>query len=446
MSHQNLKNTYLKLTERLNKFPQGAPPSDLLFKIFKILFDEKEASLLTLLPLRPFTAERASRAWKMKLPETRAILNSLAARGVLLDMEDGGKQVYILPPPMAGFFEFSLMRVRSDIDQKLLSELFYQYINVEEDFIKQLFVNGETQIGRMLIREPVLTSRDALHVLDYERSSHIIKTASHIGIADCYCRHKMSHVGKACRAPLNICMTFNDVASSLIKHKIVRPVDAAECLELLDKASENKLVQFGENVREKVNFICNCCKCCCEAMIAARRFGIMKPVQTTNFLARTDEEKCIGCGKCSNACPVNAIELLDFGSPESPLDNEKTDALIKKNTEARARSKVIEELCLGCGLCAAVCPKKALQMERRPQRVITPINSVHKTVMMAIERGKLQNLIFDNQALYSHRAMAAILGAILRLPPIKQALASRQLKSVYLDTLIDRGRNIIPFC
>ena len=48
---------------------------------------------------------------------------------------------------------------------------------------------------------------------------------------------------------------------------------------------------------------------------------------------------------------------------------------------------------------------------------------------MAIERGKLQNLIFDNQALASHRAMAAILGVILRLPPVKQALASRQLRS-----------------
>jgi hypothetical protein len=52
---------------------------------------------------------------------------------------------------------------------------------------------------------------------------------------------------------------------------------------------------------------------------------------------------------------------------------------------------------------------------------------------MAIEKGTLQNLIFDNQALGSHRAMAAILSAILKLPPIKQVMASRQMKSVYLD-------------
>ncbi len=439
MSHASLKNNYLRLTERLNKFPQGAPPSELLFRIFKILFDEKEASLLTLLPLRPFTAERASRAWKMKLPEARAVLNSLAARGILLDMEDGGKQKYVLPPPMAGFFEFSMMRVRSDIDQKLLSELYYQYINVEEDFIRELFVTGETQMGRMLVHEPVITSQNALQVLDYEKASHIIKTASHIGIADCYCRHKMSHLGRACKAPMNICMSFNDVAASLIKHKIVRPVDAAECLELLDSAYENRLVQFGENVREKVNFICNCCKCCCEAMLAAQRFGILRPVHTTNLQARVDEDRCVGCGKCANACPVNSIELLDF---ESAGD----DGIDQENKKAKPRAKVTEELCLGCGLCATVCARKAMRMHQRRQRVITPINSVHKTVAMAIERGKLQNLIFDNQAFHSHRAMAAILGAILRLPPLKQALASRQMKSVYLDALIDKCRKIIPFC
>ncbi|MBP1659784.1 MAG: 4Fe-4S ferredoxin, iron-sulfur binding domain protein, partial [Candidatus Aminicenantes bacterium] len=69
----------------------------------------------------------------------------------------------------------------------------------------------------------------------------------------------------------------------------------------------------------------------------------------------------------------------------------------------------------------------------------TPLNSVHKAVLMAIERGKLQNLIFDNQALASHRAMAAVLGVILRLPPIKQAMASRQMKSRYLETLIAKS-------
>ena len=58
-------------------------------------------------------------------------------------------------------------------------------------------------------------------------------------------------------------------------------------------------------------------------------------------------------------------------------------------------------------------------------------------VVMAIERGKLQHLIFDNQVLDSHRALAGLLGAILKLPPVKRVLASKQVKSRYLEALIE---------
>jgi hypothetical protein len=94
----------------------------------------------------------------------------------------------------------------------------------------------------------------------------------------------MEHVGRACAAPMDICMTFNTTANSLTRHGYARLVDVQEGMDLLQQAYENNLVQFGENVREHVNFICNCCGCCCEAMIAARKFGILNPVHTTNFL------------------------------------------------------------------------------------------------------------------------------------------------------------------
>ena len=56
---------------------------------------------------------------------------------------------------------------------------------------------------------------------------------------------------------------------------------------------------------------------------------------------------------------------------------------------------------------------------------------------MAIERGKLQHLIFDNQVLWSHRALAALLGAVLRLPPVMRLLASEQVGSRYLGRLCE---------
>jgi len=64
------------------------------------------------------------------------------------------------------------------------------------------------------------------------------------------------------------------------------------------------------------------------------------------------------------------------------------------------------------------------------------VNGAHRAVLMAIERGTLQHLIFDNGALASHRAMAAVLGVILKLPPAKQLMASRQMRSRYLARLL----------
>ena len=411
------------MVDRLNKFPLGVPPSQLLYKILEMLFTEREAQQVAQLPIKPFSAAKAQKIWKLSESETRKTLNTLADHGLLVDIDRNGESVYVLPPPMAGFFEFSMMRLRKDIDQSILAELFYQYITVEEDFIKTLFTDGITQLGRTFVNETVLSEDNSLHVLDYERASEVIKTASAIGVGMCYCRHKKEHLGTACDAPMDICMTFNNTGGSLIKHGIAREVEVSEGLELLDQAYENNLVQFGENVQNKVNFICNCCGCCCEALVAARRFALMDPVHTTNFLPDVIESNCTGCGKCVEVCPVESITLISANNP----------AKIKQKL-----ARVVEETCLGCGVCVRVCTKNALRLKQRPKRVITPVNGAHKAVMMAIERGKLQNLIFDNQVLWNHRALAALIGVILRLPPVKQIFASDQIKSRYIGRLMQK--------
>ena len=421
MAHQVTQSGYARLVDRLNRFPLGAPPSARLFEILKLLFTAKEAELVASLPIKPFTAEQASRIWKIELNSAQKTLEALADRAILLDIDRDGTSVYCLPPPMAGFFEFSLMRVRQDIDQQALSELFYQYSNVEDDFIRELFTTGETHPGRAFVHEPALSEQQSLVVFDYERATEVIAAATHRAVGICYCRHKMQHVGKACAAPLDICLTLNNTAASLIKHGYARRIDQQEGLDLLQCAYEHELVQFGDNVRQHVSFICNCCGCCCEAMIAARRFAILHPVHTTNFLPAVTPEHCTGCGKCVSVCPVEAMSLVSANDPHKPQ---------------KKAAKLVENLCLGCGLCVRACQHGALALHSRPARVITPLDGTHRIVLMAIERGTLQHLIFDQHILWQHRALAAVVGVILRLPPLKQALASRQVKSRYLEALL----------
>ena len=423
MSHLAHRSGYAELVERLNRFPQGAAPTKTLYEILKILFTEQEARLVAQLPIKPFNASTAASIWKMSEAEARNQLDALTSRAILVDMEQQGETCYCLPPPMAGFFEFSMMRTRGDIDQHLLAQLYYQYMNVEEDFIRDLFVGGETSFIRTFVHEPALPKDNSVSILDHERATEVIKTASHRGISLCYCRHKMAHMGCACDAPQDICMTFNTAAASLIKAGYAREVDEAECMDLLQQAWDHNLLQCGENSRTGVNFICNCCSCCCEALIAARRFGMLHPVETTNFLPEVNEHKCIGCGKCASVCPVEAMGIVSAHDPAHP---------------SRRKARLDPSICLGCGVCVKSCPSEALKLVERKKRVITPLNSTHRAVIMAIERGTLQNLIFDNRVLWSHRALAAVLGVILKLPPLKQVLAMKQVKSRYLEALIKK--------
>ena len=465
MGHLTSRDAYKNLEDRLNWFTQGAPSSETLTKILQVLFTEKEAKWVAKLPIRPFSLKKAAQLWGTTEAKAEKLLDRLCEKGLLVDSYDRGVRKFVLPPPMIGFFEFSLMRTRGDIDQKYLSELFYQYINVEEDFIKDLFLGMDTKLGRVFVNESVLMTEKTNHILDYERATHIIEEADFIGVGTCFCRHKNYHLGIPCKlnAPMETCLTFGNVARSLAEHGgYTRPIDKSEAKEILEMCYGYNLVQMGENVREHPAFMCNCCGCCCEALEAVKKFSPMQPIATTNYLPKINADECVSCGKCAKVCPIEAISMRENAPMETPVSGTagqtgssraataSTDHASDCEKEAgpslspvsrqKKRPVIDESICLGCGVCARNCPKKAISLQRRPIEVITPVNSTHRFVLQAIEKGTLQNLVFDNQAFANHRAMAAVFGTILKLPPLKQALASKQFKSVYLDHLLSAQR------
>lgn len=408
MGHKTSK-SYLSLQSRLDKSPQGAPATETLFKILEILFTEKEAALVSKLPINMVTVEKAAKIWKKTEAEAGEILNALADKGLFFDIKKGDKQAYLLAPPMAGFFEFSIMRTDGKFDRKILSELFHQYMNVEDRFVKESLAI-DPSIARTLVHEDTLSEKAQTEILDYEKASKVIDDATCVTVGTCYCRHKMEHAGKACNMPQDVCLTFNGPAKSLAKHGIAKEISKDEARKILKRSIDLGLVQIGDNVQDRVGWICNCCGCCCEAILAYKKLGT-RPAIRSNYFPELKPETCTGCSLCSIKCPVDAIEMVD------------------------KKPKIDVQKCIGCGVCCRFCNFDSLEMEHRDETKFVPKDAFERFVVSAIKEGKLQNLIFDNYNLWTFDLFRRMLKIVLELKPIHRRLADQQLRSRYIDKL-----------
>jgi heterodisulfide reductase subunit A len=79
---------------------------------------------------------------------------------------------------------------------------------------------------------------------------------------------------------------------------------------------------------------------------AAKVLGLLSKgeLETSPMVAEVDQKKCIGCFKCQEVCPYQAIE-----EQELPDD--------------RLVAHVIESLCQGCGLCNVACPPSVIPLK-----------------------------------------------------------------------------------
>lgn len=419
----NPEREYHLLQKRLDNFVTGAPYSPTFMKILKLLFSPEEAELARQLPSQLTPLEVLSQKLGIPGDELGDKMTEMAQQGLVIDLEHNGKHYFALPPVVIGFFEFTFMRTRDEMPMAELASLFEEYMKETDRFPRSVF-QGQTQIGRALVREEALMEEDQTEILDWERASHIVKSASAIGLSLCPCRHKASHLKKACDRSQNTCLTFNYAAEVMIKSRSARPITTNEAMHILEECKEAGLGQTGDNVQRRVTYICNCCGCCCGMIDAVKTFNIRNAIVTSNWMMEVDLSKCKGCGQCAEACLVDAIEIAQEGEGK-----EKHKWAVRDDT-----------LCLGCGVCYSVCKFGGVTMKRRAQRVFTPETAFDRIVSMAIERGKLANLLFEDPGKLSHRALGRIIGTLEKSPPFKAAMAIKPLRSAFLNVMVNGAK------
>ena len=89
---------------------------------------------------------------------------------------------------------------------------------------------------------------------------------------------------------------------------------------------------------------------------------------------------------------------------------------------------------MGCGVCAFKCSANAIAMINRGVRVIHPETTFERIILLSLERGNLQNQLFDNPKSMTQNTMRIFIGAFLKLPPVKRTLMSNMFRSTFLSS------------
>jgi ferredoxin len=200
-----------------------------------------------------------------------------------------------------------------------------------------------------------------------------------------------------------------------------------EGMRILEEAKEAGLAQTADNVREDVGFMCNCCGCCCGMMRSIKKYDIYDGIVPSSWLATIDPTICRGCTKCARACPAGAISI-------EPTDGKG----LRKNW-----ALVDADRCLGCGVCSDVCRWDAHGIQERDDAPYVPADTMERVALMAIERGKLGDLLLDNVGTKLAPLASTALRVLERMPPWKMAMANERIRSKFVSTMIGQVKKQI---
>ena len=348
-----MEDIYVKMMERMNKNDARHPITNGMLNVLRVLFSEEQAALIGNFPLGAHTPQELAEMFHEDASVMDKRLREMADNGLIFEASrKSGAREYSVLPFEPGLLELQYLRGKDDDQQRKMLKLLDVMHDEEAAVFKEVLKQPEKirdslsdQLGRIIgIEEVILEDKQ---VVPWEKLSTIIEHATSYAVGECGCKHIKRLHGDPCKsgAPSKCCVWFNKSADYLVAKGYATQLTKEAAYALFKTCEEAGLIHFTSNLANTdAIVVCNCCKCCC-VMLAKdrliRKVGIEYGITaSSNFLARVDEETCVGCGECVDYCQMRALKLSD--------DIPKVDPVF----------------CLGCGVCVAKCPTKSISLVR----------------------------------------------------------------------------------
>ena len=203
--------------------------------------------------------------------------------------------------------------------------------------------------------------------LPIEHLSHWLKKyEGHIGVSVCSCRKQQRIRGEGSGdVEGEWCIGVGDFADHCRETNHGHDITYEEAMEILQKAEDRGYVHQITNIdgENKIFGICNCAVGVCNALRTSQLFNTPN-LSASAYVAESDPDKCVACGKCVETCPAGAVRLgqklctkegpIQYPRHELPDDTKWGEDHWNKNY--RNENGCIQTWPTGTAPCKAACP------------------------------------------------------------------------------------------
>jgi len=330
------KTVYEQLAESV-----GAGESPTIPRLFQMLADENEARVI-LAASPPASATELSDKTGLPAEDVEKMMDPLFKKGVLFKSsktDEKGNTRYYRVRALLQFHDSSVLY--PGVGQDFM-DLWREYHEKEfPEYHRRL--ESTLQQSSMRVVPVNITLEPDTRIAPFEDVRQVVAKARNLAVVKCPCRLV---AGAECGKPLEVCIQVDKAADYTMDRGSGRSISKSEAIDLLKYCEEEGLVHMLGNSRGLGHIICNCCDDCCIAWPNPRTSEI-NFAAPSRYTAIIDAETCTDCEICLDRCYFDALAMDDA-------------------------TTISEDKCVGCGLCAVVCPYESITLKETREEAFIP--------------------------------------------------------------------------